>query len=78
MNDLLKNNDWDISRCSKPFCCKEDAEEYIQAKNFEGMVLELNDGSIQAVCPTYPEGFYPQAKVLSTIGSSESCCEINE
>ena len=42
MNDLLKNNDWDISRCSKPFCCKEDAEEYMQAKNFEGMVLELN------------------------------------
>ena len=56
MSNLVENNDWDINRCSKPFCCKEDAEEYMQAKNFEGMVLELNDGSIQAVCPTYPEG----------------------
>ena len=35
MNKLVENNDWDISRCSKPFCCKEDAEEYMQAKNFE-------------------------------------------
>ena len=47
MSNVVENNDWDISRCSKPFCCKEDAEEYMQAKNFEGMVLELNDGSIK-------------------------------
>ena len=49
MSNVVENNDWDISRCSKPFCCKEDAEEYMQAKNFEGMVLKLNDGSIQAL-----------------------------
>jgi hypothetical protein len=48
------------------------------ARNFDGMVLELKDGTIQAVCPTYPDGFYSGAKTLSTIENKESCCDISE
>ena len=56
MSKKQVNNDWDITRCSKPFCCQEDAKEYMTSRNFDGMVLELNDGTIQAVCPTYHAG----------------------
>jgi hypothetical protein len=41
------------------------------------MVLELNDGTIQAVCPTYPAGYYSGAKTLSKIDTKESCCDIS-
>ncbi len=78
MNNQQETNDWDITRCSKPFCCQEDAEEYMTARNFDGMVLKLKDGTIQAVCPTYPVGFYSGAKTLSTIENKESCCDISE
>jgi hypothetical protein len=61
------SEDWVVERCSKPFCCKDDAIEYMKEKNFDGMVLELKDGSIQAVCPTYPEGFYDNAKVVAVV-----------
>jgi hypothetical protein len=39
------------------------------------MVLKLEDGSIQAVCPTYPAGYYPKAEVLEEVNTaSETCC----
>ena len=43
MSNQQETNDWDITRCSKPFCCQEDAEEYMTARNFDGMVLELKE-----------------------------------
>lgn len=61
------SEDWIVERCSKPFCCKEDAEKYMKENNFVGMVLELKDGSIQAVCPTYPDGYYPNAEVVALV-----------
>jgi hypothetical protein len=78
VNKEQTNNDWNITRCSKPFCCQEDAEEYMTSRNFDGMVLKLKDGTIQAVCPAYPNGFYSEAKMLSTIDTNESCCDISD
>ncbi|MDA9675527.1 hypothetical protein N9T60_02495 [Candidatus Actinomarina] len=77
MSKKQVKNDWDITRCSKPFCCQEDAEEYMTSRNLDGMVLELNDGTIQAVCPTYPADYYSGAKTLSKINTKESCCDIS-
>ena len=68
-------NEWIVERCSKPFCCKEDAEQYMIDKGFGGLVLELRDGTIQGVCTAYPDGYYKNAKVLGTVKTkAENCC----
>jgi len=77
MKSKSSNNEWDINRCSKPFSSTKDATEYMETRKFAGTVLELEDGSIQAVCPAYPEGFYPGAKVLAQV-DAENCCDISK
>lgn len=61
------SEDWIVERCSKPFLSKDDAVKYMKDKKFDGMVLKLEDGSIQAVCPTYPDGYYDNAEVLAVV-----------
>jgi len=47
----------------------------MKEKEFDGMVIKLEDSSIQAVCPTYPDGYYPNAEILEVVNSdSEACC----
>ena len=45
MSNQQETNDWDITRCSKPFCCQEDAEEYMTAETlmawFWNLKMEL-------------------------------------
>ena len=75
MSENLNTEDWIVERCSKPFESQEDAATYMKEKKFDGMVLKLEDGSIQAVCPTYPDGYYPNAEVLEEVKTkSEACC----
>ena len=71
-------SEFDIARCSKDFVDRDDAVEYMTSRGFAGFVLERGDGSITAVCPTYPDGFYPDARVVATVDAVEqdepACC----
>ena len=39
-------------------------------KDFEGSILAREDGTYTAVCPTYPEGYYPDAVTVEVIDKS--------
>ncbi|MBA66322.1 MAG: hypothetical protein CL756_00165 [Chloroflexi bacterium] len=53
-------SEWNYTKCSKPFESVEDALEFMISRSFEGQVLQRTKG-YTAVCPSYPEGFYPDA-----------------
>ena len=63
-------SEWNYTKCSKPFQSQADAETYLREKNFAGYVLKRLEG-FTAVCPTYPEGYYPDAVTVSEIDNSE-------
>lgn len=63
-------SEWNYTKCSKPFESQTDAETYMREKDFAGYVLKRLDG-YTAVCPTYPEGYYPDAVTVSEIDNSE-------
>ncbi len=60
----VKMSEWNYTKCSKPFETVEDALEFMVSNSFDGQVLERTEG-YSAVCPTYPEGFYPDAKPVA-------------
>ena len=62
-------SEWNYTQCSQPFPSQADAEQYLRDKDFAGYVLKRLDG-YTAVCPTYPEGFYPDAVTVSEIDNS--------
>lgn len=66
-------SEWNYTQCSQPFSSQADAEKYLRDKDFAGYVLKRLDG-YTAVCPTYPEGFYPDAVTVSEIDNSR--CEL--
>ena len=39
-------------------------------KDFKGQILAREDGTFTAVCPTYPEGYYPDAVTVEVIDDS--------
>ena len=53
-------SEWNYTKCSKPFNSIKEALDYMITNSFDGQVLERSNG-YSAVCPTYPEGFYPDA-----------------
>lgn len=53
-------SEWNYTKCSKPFESVDKALEYMITNSFDGQVLKRAEG-YSAVCPTYPEGFYPDA-----------------
>ena len=63
-------SEWNYTKCSKPFESQVEAETYMRQKNFAGYVLKRLDG-YTAVCPTYPEGYYPDAVTVSEIDNAE-------
>jgi hypothetical protein len=78
-------SEWNYTQCAKPFSSVEEAREYMISRGFEGHILARDNGGYTAVCPTYPEGFYPDAVPVATvtldsptplpvIESSDSCC----
>ena len=80
-------SEWNYTKCAKPFESQEEAREFMVSKNFEGQILKRASGGYTAVCPTYPEGYYPDAVAVETVelranlldvtavSTSDSCCE---
>lgn len=78
-------SEWNYTKCAKPFDSAESARDYLESKDFAGHVLKRDHG-YSAVCPTYPEGYYPDAVLVESVdnskrelgllpvSSSQSCC----
>ena len=58
--EIIEMSEWNYTKCSKPFESVEDALEFMVSNSFDGQVLVRAEG-FSAVCPTYPDGFYPDA-----------------
>ena len=63
-------SDWNYIECARPFETEEAAIAYMRERDFAGYVLKRDHG-FTAVCPTYPEGYYPDAKILTEIENSK-------
>ncbi len=57
-------SEWNYTKCAKPFETEEAALKYMEEKDFAGFVLRRDNG-YTAVCPTYPDGFYPDAVMVA-------------
>ena len=79
-------SEWNYTKCAKPFSSVDEAREYMMSRGFEGQILARDNGGYTAVCPTYPEGFYPDAipvetvtghapPTLPVIQPAEACCD---
>jgi hypothetical protein len=64
-------SEWNYTKCAKPFTSVEEAREYLTGKDFAGWILKRDNG-YSAVCPTYPEGFYPDATVVEEVNNSKN------
>lgn len=64
-------SEWNYTKCSKPFKSEADAVEYMKSKDLAGLVLKRDIG-YSAVCPTYPDGFYPDAVLVTEIENSKA------
>ena len=60
-------SEWNYTKCAKPFATQGDAREFMINKGFAGKILLRDHGDYTAVCPTYPEGYYPDAVSVETI-----------
>jgi hypothetical protein len=63
-------SEWNYTKCAKPFESEEEALGYLQDKDFAGYVLKRDHG-YAAVCPTYPDGYYPDAVVVAEVENSK-------
>ncbi|MEY4989915.1 MAG: hypothetical protein RIS08_141 [Actinomycetota bacterium] len=63
-------SEWNYTKCSKPFQSEAEAIEYMKSRDFAGWVLKRDSG-YAAVCPTYPEGYYPDAIVVAELDNSK-------
>lgn len=79
-------SEWNYTKCAKPFSSVDEAREYMMSRGFEGQILARDNGGYTAVCPTYPEGFYPDAIPVETVTGqapptlpvtqpAEACCD---
>ena len=74
---MTEITNWNVSKCAESFDSYEESLSYMSSHSFDGMILEREDGTFSAVCPTYPDGFYPDAKIIKKVSYSESqdaCC----
>ena len=63
-------SDWNYTKCSRPFESEDAAREHMLTRDFAGWILKRDIG-YAAVCPTYPEGFYPDAVVVAEVENSK-------
>ncbi len=63
-------SEWNYTKCSKPFESEAEAIEYMKSRDFAGWVLKRDSG-YAAVCPAYPEGYYPDAVVVAELDNSK-------
>ena len=79
-------SEWNYTECAKPFTSVDEAREYMMSRGFEGQILARDNGGYTAVCPTYPEVFYPDAIPVETVTGqapptlpvlqpAEACCD---
>lgn len=63
-------SEWNYTKCAKPFESAEEARAFMEAKDFAGHILKRDHG-FAAVCPTYPEGYYPDAVLIESFENSK-------
>jgi hypothetical protein len=63
-------SEWNYTKCAKPFDSLEAARDFMQQKDFAGHILKRSSG-YSAVCPSYPEGYYPDATLLESFENSK-------
>ena len=63
-------SEWNYTKCAKPFESEEAAREFITSKDFAGHILKRDTG-YAAVCPTYPDGYYPDAVLVASFENSK-------
>lgn len=64
-------SEWNYTKCAKPFASQEEAKAFMLEREFAGQILLRENGGYTAVCPTYPEGYYPDAVSVETINESD-------
>ena len=69
---MVERTNWNVAKCTESFDSCEEALSYMSSHSFDGMILEREDDTFTAVCPTYPDGFYPDAKIIKKVSYSES------
>ena len=78
-------SEWNYTKCAKPFSSVDEARDYMTTHGYEGHILARDSGGFTAVCPSYPEGFYPDAVHVETVSNpapvalpliqpTEACC----
>ncbi len=78
-------SEWNYTQCAKPFASVAEARDFMISRGFEGQILSRHGGGYTAVCPTYPEGYYPDAVLVETVtrktetlmtpgGITQACC----
>ena len=63
-------SEFNYTKCSKPFTSQDEARDFMVARGFGGSILARADGTFTAVCPTYPDGYYPDAVVVETVAEA--------
>lgn len=64
-------SEWNYAKCAKPFASQEEAKAFMLEREFAGQILLRENGGYTAVCPTYPEGYYPDAVSVETVSESD-------
>ena len=59
-------SEWNYTSCAKPFETQAEAEKFMSQRDFAGYLLKRADG-YTAVCPTYPDGYYPDAVLVREV-----------
>ena len=63
-------SEWNYTKCAKPFETEAAAREFMATKDFAGHILKRETG-YAAVCPTYPNGYYPDATLVASFENSK-------
>lgn len=69
-------SEWNYTQCAKPFNSQAEAREFMTSRNFAGHILKREHGGYTAVCPTYPEGYYPDAVAVETVEAHVPLLEV--
>ncbi len=64
-------SEWNYTKCAKPFESVDQARTFMLERGFAGQILLREHGGYTAVCPTYPEGYYPDAISVETVTESQ-------
>jgi hypothetical protein len=64
--------EWNYTKCAEPFSTQEEARKFMVTRGFGGHILKRDHGGFTAVCPTYPEGHYPDAVVVESVDEAQN------